>query len=128
MLAVVVVYLLRGMSSGFVLTVLLLIWMGIWFWFGRFLWSRWQYHAANREILFIDEEQVIIRRPVSILGITTSYDLRHVSPFYYSERHNCPAFDYAYYHVYFAHGLPAEAAHELIAQLNGRYFPDEDED
>jgi hypothetical protein len=127
MLLVVVTYVLRGLSSSFVLTALLVLWTIVWFWFGRFLWNRWQYYAANREILFIDEEQIIVRRPVSILGQTTSYDLAHVSPFYYSEQHACPAFDYAYLHVYFGQSLPAEDARELITELNSRYFPGDEE-
>ena len=102
MLALVVSYVLRGLSSSFVLTALLVLWTIVWFWFGRFLWNRWQYYAANREILFVDKEQIIIRRPVSILGQTTAYDFAHISPFYYSEQHKCPAFDYAFLHVYFS--------------------------
>jgi hypothetical protein len=128
MIGVVVVYLFRGLSNSFVLTALIVIWMLFWLWFGRFLWNRWQYYAANREILFIDQEQVIVRRPLSILGITNAYDRRYVSPLYYSENHNCPAFDYAYAHVYFGHSLPESEARALITDLNARYFPDEDED
>jgi hypothetical protein len=128
MLVAVVVYLLRGLSSSFVLTVILVIWLLIWFWFGRFLWTRWQYHAANREILFIDSEQIILRRPVSILGLTWSYDMSHVSRLYYSDQHRCPAFDYAYLHVYFGRSLSVQQAEKLIEELNRRYFPEEPEE
>lgn len=128
MLIAVLVYLLRGLSSSFVLTVILLIWLLIWLWFGRFLWARWQYNAASREILFIDPEQIILRRPVSILGLTWTYDRSHVSRFYYSDQHDCPAFDYAYLHVYFGRSLPEEQAMYLIRELNGRYFPEEPEE
>jgi hypothetical protein len=128
MIGIVLLYLIRGLSSSIVLTVLLILWLGVWLWFGRFLWARWQYHAANREILFIDTEQVIVRRPVSILGLTTSYHFGHVTPFYFSEPHNCPAFDYAFYHVYFGRGLPTAAARRLIEELNARYFPDEEDE
>jgi hypothetical protein len=127
MLVLVVSYVLRGLSSSFVLTTLLVLWTIVWFWFGRFLWNRWQYYAANREILFIDEEQVVIRRPLSILGQTTAYDLAHVSPFYYSEQHSCPAFDYAFLHVYFGNSLSDVEARELITLLNARYFPEDEE-
>lgn len=127
MLALVIAYVLRGLSSSFVLTALIVLWTIVWFWFGRFLWNRWQYHAANREILFIDDEQIIIRRPVSILGQTTAYDLNHVSPFYFSEQHDCAAFDYAFLHVYFGMGLDHEDGRELVAELNERYFPDEED-
>jgi len=124
MLVTVLLYLLRGLSSTLVLTVILLIWLLIWLWFGRFLWARWQYHAANREILFINADQLVIRRPVSILGLTTAYDRQHVSNFYYSDQHNCPAFDYAYLHVYFGRTLDESQAHQVIDELNRRYFPD----
>ena len=124
MLVVVLVYLVRGMSTNFVLTILLILWVIVWFLFGRFLFARWQYYAAIREILFVDDEQLILRRPVSILGLTTSYDISHITPFYISEKHHCAAFDYAYLHVYFGRSLDEEASQKLIDHLNQRYFPD----
>ena len=124
MLLVVLIYIVRGMSTNFVLTILLILWLIIWFLFGRFLFARWQYYAANREILFVDEEQLILRRPVSILGLTTSYDMSHITPFYFSDKHNCPAFDYAYLHVYFGRSLDREISLKLIEDLNQRYFRD----
>ena len=124
MILVVAIYLIRGMSSSFVLTAILLVWMLVWLWFGRFLWGRWQYQAATREILFVDDEQVIIRRPVSILGSTNSYDRHHLSPFYYSDRNQSPAFDYAYLHVYFGKSLSQESAGLLIDHLNNKLFPE----
>ena len=121
-------YLFQVLSNSFVLTVLILIWLGFWLWFGRFLFNRWQYYAANREILFFDEEQLIVRRPMSILGITNVYDIKYVSPFYFSDKHNCVAFDYAYAHVYFGLSLEETAAKGFVAEINERYFPaDEDE-
>ncbi|MFQ5645174.1 MAG: hypothetical protein ACE5FQ_15970, partial [Thiogranum sp.] len=108
---------------GFVLNVMLLVWLVVWLWFGRVLWRRWQYYAAGREILFIYEKKLIIRRPVSILGPTDVYDMGHVSPFYMSEKHHCPVFDYGFQHVYFGHSLNAEETEELINILNSSYFP-----
>jgi len=128
MLLVVLLYLIRGMSSSFVLTAILVIWIVIWLWFGRFLSTRWQYQAANREILFIDDDLLIIRRPVSIFGLTTSYDRQHIGPFYYSENHDCPAFDYAFLHVYFGRSLEKEPAKELLEALNNRLFPGLEDD
>ena len=125
MLIAVLIYLVRGLSSSFVLTAILLLWLLIWFWFGRFLWTRWQYHAANREVLFVEPDQLIIRRPVSILGLTWVYDMSHIDGLYYSKQHNCPAFDYAYQHVYFGRMLDEEQAKMLIGELNRRYFPEE---
>ena len=119
-------YLIGGYSPRIVLTLLLLLWLAIWFVFGRFLWKRWQYFAAGREILFIDREQLIIRRPVSILGITNAYDMAHISPFYYSDSHNCPAFDYAYLHVYFGQGLSQGEAIQIVNEVNPLWFPQTD--
>jgi hypothetical protein len=124
MLVVIMFYLLRGYSTNLVLIVLLVMWIVVWLMFGRFLWRRWQNQAANREILFIDNKQLILRRPVSLIGLTNSYDFKHVSPFYYSDRHHCMAFDYAYLHVYFGHGISRKQANDLIDDLNRRYFPE----
>jgi len=126
MLTGMLIYLIGGRSPRIVLTFLLLLWLVIWFVFGRFLWKRWQYFAAGREILFIDQEQLIVRRPVSILGITNAYDMAHISPFYYSDTHNCPTFDYAYLHVYFGHGLSHEDAARIVNEINPRWFPELD--
>jgi len=128
MLVTVLSYLVRGLSSSAVLTTLLVIWIFIWLGFGRFLFSRWQFYLANREILFIDEQQLIIRRPVSIFGLTTAYEWQHVSRFYYSDKHQCLAFDYAFAHVYFGRALKPNEAKELVTRLNGRLFPEPDED
>ncbi len=133
MLAAMTVYLFRDVIAGgerftFILSVILLIWLYVWLRFGRILWTRWQYYTAVREIMFIDPERLIIRRPVSILGITDAYDMQHVNPFYYSEKHRCPAFDYGYTHVYFGLSLAQKEAAALVDFLNGRFFPDMDDD
>jgi hypothetical protein len=129
MIIIVISYLLRGLSTSLILSALLLLWLVVWLFLGKFVWTRWQYQAANREVVFIDDEQIVIRRPVSILGITTAYDIHHVSPFYFSEKHNCPAFDYAYMHVYFGRSISTMEAQQLIDQLNYRLFPEfENED
>jgi hypothetical protein len=128
MLGTILVFLISGSSNSIVLTVLLLIWMLIWLWLGRFLSNRWQYYLARREILFIDQEQLMIRRPVSIFGLTTSYDFSHISPFYISEKHKCPAFDYAYAHVYFGQTLEYPEAEKFVDELNLRYFPETEEE
>ena len=124
MIVVVLTYLIQGRSSGAVLTSLLLAWLLVWLLLGRFIWNRWQYHAATRELLFIETDRLIHRRPVSIFGITTTYDWEYVSPFYFSDRHNCPAYDYAYMHVYFGRSMQRTEAELLVNLLNSRYFPD----
>jgi hypothetical protein len=123
----IVGYVLRVPGFGWVNIALVIFWAIIWLWFGRFLWRAWQYHAATREILFINKEQLIVRRPVSILGSTNVYDMKHVTPFYFSDKHRRPAFDYAYQHVYFGQALDERQSLALVAELNGRFFPDEDE-
>jgi len=128
MIVVILTYLIQGRSSGAVLTSLLLAWLLAWMLLGRFLWNRWQYHAATRELLFIETDRLVHRRPVSIFGITTTYDWEYVSPFYFSDKHSCPAFDYAYMHVYFGRSMERREAESLVKLLNSSYFPDHDSD
>ncbi len=119
---------LAGERYSFLLSAMLLLWLLIWVQFGRFLWKRWQFYAANREILFIDEERLIIRRPVSVLGITNAYDMQHVSPFYVSDKRSSPVFDYGHQHIYFGDALTEDEARGLVDEVNGRFFPDLDDD
>lgn len=109
-----------------------LIWLYVWVrTLGRSILRWWQYHLATRELLFIDKNTYIVRRPVSIFGITDAYDRRYVAPFYHSETHNALAFQYGETrHILFGQTLrPAEQS-TLLDFLNQRYFPhfDDDED
>jgi hypothetical protein len=127
------IYLVRDvMGAGerftFVFSIMLILWLLVWFWLGRILSRRWQYAVANREIMFINKQELIIRRPVSIFGLTDAYDMSHVSPFYFSEKLNCPVFDYGFQHIYFGQSLPQNEAMTLIEMLNGRFFPHMDDD
>lgn len=117
-----------GERFAFVFTVMLVLLFYPLYRLGKMIWGQWQYYAANREILFVYKEMLIVRRPVSIFGITTASDRAHVTPFYFSEKHNCPAFDYGHQHVYFGNDLPADPAARLIGYLNARYYPQYDED
>jgi hypothetical protein len=117
-----------GERFAFVFTVMLVGLLYLLFRLGKVVWGQWQFYAANREILFVHPEMLIVRRPVSIFGITTAYDRTHVTPFYYSDKHSCPAFDYGHQHVYFGHDLLADPARRLIGYLNARYYPHRDED
>jgi hypothetical protein len=127
MLAGMLLAMFRG-QFGFVLNTMLVVWILLWLWLGRVLWGRWQYYAAGRELLFVNDRQLILRRPVSILGSTDAYDMKHVTPFYFSDKHHCPAFDYAFQHVYFGQNLAVDEALDFIAALNGRFFPGGEED
>lgn len=109
-------------------TFLLLLFMFVLYRLGKTLWRQWQYHIASREILFLYDDHMIIRRPVSLLGITTGYERQHMRPFYYDKDQNCPAFEYGNLYVLFGQTLPRPDAETFIRFLNGRYFPDFDED
>ena len=103
--------------------IVILGWL-FWIWFGyRYVWRWWQYHLAWRELLFINAETLIVRRPVSFLGLTDGYDMRHVSPLRYVERHRSIGFDYGSRTILFAPNLPEQDASWLIIKLNDRYFP-----
>lgn len=119
-----------GERYAFVFTIMLLIWLYIWYRLGKIIWSQWQDYAATREILFIDKDRLIIRRPVSVLGNTDAYDFIYVSPFFFSEKHGCPGFEYGKQRVYFGQGLDGESSQQLVQFLNARYFNtiDDDED
>ena len=117
-----------GERFAFVFTVMLLGLLYLMVRLGRVVWGQWQFFAANREILFVHKEMLILRRPVSIFGMTTAFDRAHVTPFYFSDKHHCPAFDYGHQHIYFGQDLPADSARRLIGYLNARYYPAVDED
>jgi len=120
-----------GERYAFVFAIMLLVLLLILFRFGRFLSRQWANYAANREILFINREELILRRPISIAGNTDFYDMEHVTPFYLSEKPAALAFDYGYRHIYLGEGLQPEARATLRQFLNSTYFPDhqaEDED
>ena len=117
----------------FTLSVIFFSMMAIWLWFGRkYVWRWWQYHMANREILFINHEFLIVRRPVSILGLTDAYSMNHVSPLYWNDKYSCVAFDFGARGILFGTTLEQRDATWLIMRLNDRYFPnwrdEEDED
>jgi hypothetical protein len=111
-----------GERYAFVFTIMLLIWLYLWYRLGKIVWRQWQYYVANREILFIDKEMLIIRRPVSLLGLTDAYDFNYVSPFFCSEEHQCPGFDYGSQRVYFGQDLTEQSSQQLVDFLNDRYF------
>jgi hypothetical protein len=118
-----------GERFAIVFTIMMLIWLYIWYRLGRILWQGWQQYAARREILFIEGDRLIIRKPVSTLGITDAYDIGYVSPFYYSEEESCPGFEYGSRRIYFGRGLDESSAQLLVKTLNDICFDyDDDED
>jgi hypothetical protein len=106
----------------------LLILLFILYRFGNFLRWHWGYHTAGREILFLNKQRLILRRPVSIFGPTDAYDMAHVTPFYYDEAAASPAFKYGSHRVLFGQALPAIPAQQLVQTLNHLYFPDHEQE
>lgn len=103
--------------------IILLIWAYVWYRLGRNVWRWWQFYAATREVLFVDSEVLIVRRPLSLLGVTDAYDMEHVSPFYYSDKHESAAFDYGSRGGLFGSGIARQDAQRIIRYLNDRFHP-----
>lgn len=113
-----------GERYAFVFVIMALIFLYILFRFGRFLLRQWGHYLANREILFINLEELILRRPVSIWGNTDVYDMVHIGAIYESERPQSLAFKYGYRSIQFAEALAPDARQALRLFLNERYFAD----
>lgn len=115
---------IRALPLGFsvVWVVILLIWAYVWYRLGRHVWRWWQYHAASREILYVYDDLLVVRRPLSIFGVTDGYDMEHVGQFYYSDEHKAVTFSYGSRGGFFGHALPPADARRLIALLNRRFF------
>lgn len=114
-----------GERYAFAFTVMIIVFLYVLYRFGKILWRQWGNLVANRQIMFINSEELILRRPVSIWGSTDAYDMEHVQPFYVDVESGSPMFDYGYRHVPFAEPLNAIPADELVRFLNRRYFPNE---
>ncbi len=115
-------------TSKFVLFLIWFLWMVFWFWIGRRLWRWWQFNIADREILFINKEELMVRRPVSILGLTDAYDMSYVEPFAYDAVYHGVTFKYGSRFVLCGLGLTQPEAQTLISMLNHRFFPQADDD
>lgn len=127
-----IIYTIRIVFSGeryaFGFTFLLVLFLFLLYRLGKIVWKQWQYYAANREILFIDDALLIVRRPVSLAGLTDAYDMQHISHFYYSGRYDTPAFEYGQRKIFFAQDVDEARGRQLVMALNGRYFPHYDEE
>jgi hypothetical protein len=132
MLALFVVYLFNPPLGDFVSIayrvgwrLLILVWLVVWGrYLGRYVLRGWQFYAASREILFINRQLLIIRRPVSLFGLTDAYDMQYVSPFYRHERSGNLAFQYGKTnHILFGLGLSPVEQGVLLSYLNHRFFP-----
>lgn len=120
---------LSGERYAIVFTIMLLILLLILYRLGRrAVWQPWMSLLAKREILFINKEELIIRRPVSLLGTTDFYDMAHVAPFFYLEERRAMAFNYGQFRTEFGHSLGRPEAERLIITLNNLYFPNRGEE
>lgn len=117
-----------GERFSFVFTVMIVIFLALLYPLLKYIFQQWQYHVTNREILFINQEELIIRRPVSILGITKTYDRAYIKPISYSHKFKALLFYYGSQPVLFANGLPNEEVVPIAEYLNERYFPDIDDE
>lgn len=118
------------LQLGITWVLLVLFWLYLWVrYIGRLILRWWQYYLADREILFFHEKTLILRRPVSIFGLTDAYDRQHVSPFMLDEKHNSVTFRYGnVQHILFGATLSAEEQLALQMYVNDRYFPHHDDD
>lgn len=120
---------LSGQRYAFVFTTMIIVLLLVLYRLGRrAVWLPWQSLLATREILFINKEELIVRRPVSLLGTTDFYDMAHVGPFFYLEEQRAIAFPYGQFRTEFGHSLARPEAERLIVTLNERYFPNRDEE
>lgn len=112
-----------GASYAIVFTIMLLVFLFVLYRFGRYLLRQWSGVMANREILFINKEVLILRRPISFLGTTDAYDMQYVTPFYINAKPAGPAFGYGNRHYFFGGGLSGPSVSGLVDYLNRTYFP-----
>jgi len=123
-----IIFLVQILFSGetyrFVFAAMIAILLFILYRFGRFLGRQWAMFLSNREVLLINKDEIIVRRPVSLFGNTDVYDMKHVSPLYESDTTQSLGFDYGYRHIYFGAGLTKEARNSLRNYLNEAYIPE----
>ncbi len=117
-----------GERYAFAFALMLIVLLLILFRFGRFLWRQWTTYLSNREILFVNKEELIVRRPVSMWGNTDVYDMKYVTPPHLSQRPRAVTFDYGYRHVFVGEALSPGAQQALCDFLTTTYFPDNADD
>ncbi len=108
-----------------VLNCMVIIWLVLWGFVGNALWKQWQRYVSSREILFLGDDRLILRRPVSIFGSTDAYDHKQMTSFIYDKDRRAITFAYGSHLIPFGHTLPATNAQQLVQQLNALYFPEE---
>ncbi len=124
LLALLVQQPIRSMQFVYILVYFLIVavWAYVWYRLGKHIVRYLGYYGATREILFVNDQTLIIRRPLSLLGTTTAYDMKHVGPFRYNENQQAVAFDYGSRGGLFGSGLSRSEAEKLADYLNRQYF------
>jgi hypothetical protein len=117
-----------GERYTFVFVLMILTFLLILFRFGKFLFRQWAYYLAGREIIFINTEELIVRRPVSIWGNTDVYGMEHIQTIQESAKPEGLFFKYGYRPVYFGEALRDDARKRLREFLNEVFFPYQEED
>lgn len=110
--------------------VMIVIFLALLYYLMKYVLRQWQFNISNREILFFNEEEMIVRRPVSIFGLTTTFDRQYMHPLSYNDQYSALEFDYGSRPVLIGLNLPKSQTEPLATYINERYFPhfdDEDE-
>ena len=119
-------------SLGITWVIGVVLWLYVWWrYIGRMIMRWWQFYLANREILFISDKTLIVRRPVSIFGLTDAFDRQYTSPFRMNEEHDMLDFQYGnVQRILFGQTLELFEREALLRFLNNRFFPhmEDDED
>jgi hypothetical protein len=102
---------------------ILVVWAYVWYRLGRNIWRYFRYYAATNEILYIDENILIVQRPFALAGVTDGYDMEHVGPFFYHKKYEGIAFEYGSRAGVFGQGLAKGPARQLARLLNRQFFP-----
>lgn len=122
------VYLVQILFSGqryrFIFALMILVLLLILFRFGKFLMRQWAHYLSGREVVFIDREELIVRRPISIWGNTDVYDMAHVTHFYATDSPKALTFDYGYRHIHIGEALTEAGRQALLRYINQIFFPD----
>ncbi len=115
-----------GFTGLFLLAwiIILILIAALWFWLGSMVWKRWQYYTAGREILFFYPDKLIVRRPLSLMGVTDAYDRLYVSPLHFDDRIQAAVFDYGSYRIPVGSTLTPPEAGALVDLVNSRFYPD----
>lgn len=113
---------------GWILSVMLVVWLFIWYFVGRTLWDRWKYYAADQEHLYFEKDILILHRQAFVFSITDGYDRQYVKPLHINEQTQSLSFAYGSRRIDFGYNISQEEIPTLIKTANQFYFPNWDDD